>query len=720
MKKDTENGKTQKKIMKKLQFRNSMTLVLSFFIIFVSIVQSFIFLDIYHRSLKARIYSRTSAGASDTAMGIVKFLDEANRSMSTLSQQLSVVGFEKENVEVLTQIVRKAIGSYEFIPNASIFTLKDFNEDGFYSTVIDVQFGNDQIRKSLTIPGMEALLATSQQVITEIYVDTLTGENVFSILTPVFSRYGQITGVLIGDIDADIFFSGIGKNTYLIAPSAWPVITKTDGTLIMTSRNEATGVTYKEGTSFSDYAPTLTDEEIQQLLNGSSRVILNNKARTFFISKQIQNSEWILIIWGDINDFYGSLAHLSAITLAMIIIAILATLTIIYIYIKEPFRTLSTQIKRLNDGDLSNFKAKNYSMREMNIVASEIEQLVAHFKDALADSVIALNAMQISKTQVKEQVDNASKTMGIISNDINLYRTDIISQKDLREHTVELIQKKLHQLTFIEGTNEEQIKALTSSSVAVEELSANIHSINNSISVMAHNARELQEAGATGKEQLLETDALIRQILEKSESLNATNLVIEDIAERTNLLAMNAAIEAAHAGDMGRGFAVVAGEIRSLAMNSGAQLTISGQNLHAVNELVSDIFEASRGMENSFAEIQDGIDRLNQKTSQVAEAMHEQSNGTKCVVSSLDVLRHTSEQIKQEMVSIISVTNKILGNMDNLAKVEEELLSSIDTVQSLEGKNSALIRKIQTLVQEANDTLDIMHNNVASFRLKSK
>jgi methyl-accepting chemotaxis protein len=717
--KKAENQKLHQKIKDQVKnpFQNSATLTLTLFIFLLSLGQSIIFLNIYKKILDSRVQVQTTSGLTDSVAGVNNFLNSAKISLMGLARQLSIIGFEEDNYDLLSQVSLATLRNNPKITYLTFFTLRDFSDGGFYFTDETSESSAYHIQRSLTIPGIDKVVNTSSQVISDIYINSISGNSMFAIMTPVYSEYGQIDGILLADLDANNFLTTVGSNSSQIVPSAVAFFSDKSGSLTLHSANTSGSTIFRPGEAFTAYLPPMSDELHLQILQGSGSLILDKAHGIFYTSKVIPNTDWLFVVHGNVDEFYTSFMRLVWWGLFIMVLALISSVAAIYYYIKEPFKGLLEKVVRLESGDLIQFKHQATTMLEINVVSSELGDLVSHLKESLSDAVVALKTIHEGKEGSKQRIDHTAETIANIQSCISGFKLDVSAESELRLKIKDLIDSKLDQLKFIDTNNEEQLKALTHSSIAIEELSANIHSINSSIGVMATNARELQEAGSTGKSQLAETDALIRQILEKSESLNSTNLVIEDIAERTNLLAMNAAIEAAHAGDMGRGFAVVAGEIRALAMNSGTQLTISAQNLDAVNGLVSDIFESSRSMENSFADIQEGITRLNDKTTQVEQSMREQSSGTGSIVETLDMLRSNSEQIKQEMTSIINVTHKILANIEGLGEIEEKLTTSVDSVESLEKKNSDIIRKVQRIISESHAVIDDMSTEIFTFRV---
>ncbi|MCL2410931.1 MAG: methyl-accepting chemotaxis protein [Treponema sp.] len=206
---------------------------------------------------------------------------------------------------------------------------------------------------------------------------------------------------------------------------------------------------------------------------------------------------------------------------------------------------------------------------------------------------------------------------------------------------------------------EAQSSAITESAGAIEEMVANIRSVNNTLSKNAQNVKALEESSAVGHAGLKEVDTNIKEIANESESLLEINSVMQNIASQTNLLSMNAAIEAAHAGESGRGFAVVADEIRQLAENSSKQSKIISTVLKKIKGSIDKITRSTDNVINKFEAIDSGVKIVAEQETDILGAMSEQSVGSTQIMQAMAQVNEITGQVKADVRQMIEAAAKI-------------------------------------------------------------
>jgi len=257
---------------------------------------------------------------------------------------------------------------------------------------------------------------------------------------------------------------------------------------------------------------------------------------------------------------------------------------------------------------------------------------------------------------------------------------------------------------------ESQTGAVAEAASALEQVTANIGSVTATLARNAANMETLKESAGDGRSSLQEVAEDIREIARESEGLLEINSVMENIASQTNLLSMNAAIEAAHAGDSGRGFAVVADEIRKLAESSGEQSKIIGDVLKKISESIGKITRSTDNVLNKFEAIDRGVKTVAEQEDLIRGAMEEQNEGgrqvlraagqvgdiTREVKGGAAQMREGSREVVRESRNLEKLTQEITGGMDEMAAGTEQVNKAVSNVNELSGRTR---ENISSLVQ---------------------
>jgi methyl-accepting chemotaxis protein len=214
-----------------------------------------------------------------------------------------------------------------------------------------------------------------------------------------------------------------------------------------------------------------------------------------------------------------------------------------------------------------------------------------------------------------------------------------------------------------------------------------------------------------GRTGLQEVSADIQEIARESEGLLEINAVMQTIASQTNLLSMNAAIEAAHAGEAGKGFAVVAGEILKLADSSSEPSKTIGAVLKKIKESIDKITESTGIVLTRFQAIDSDIRIVSEQEENIRSAMEEQGEGSKQILEAVGQLNDITQQVKggsmemlggskeviRESKNLEQVTQEISGGMNEMATGAEQINIAVHRINEISGKNK---KNIDLLVQE--------------------
>jgi len=209
----------------------------------------------------------------------------------------------------------------------------------------------------------------------------------------------------------------------------------------------------------------------------------------------------------------------------------------------------------------------------------------------------------------------------------------------------------------------------------------------------------------------------IHEIARDSEGLLAINRVIKDIASQTNLLSMNAAIEAAHAGDYGRGFAVVADEIRKLAESSSAQSKTISSVLKKIKGSIDKVGSTTDDTLTRFNVIDADIKTVTEQEGNIRNAMEEQNEGSKHILEAVSQLNEITRQVKDESEQMLQGSREVIKESRNLENVTHEIEGGINEIALGAEQINEAVNMVNDITVKNRENINFLVKEVSLFKV---
>lgn len=555
----------------------------------------------------------------------------------------------------------------------------------------------------------QAVEADGDIVITPVYIAT-DGTPVVALAKTVKDNSGALLGCVgvdinLADLTSFISDSRIGRTGYCM-------LVQNDGMILADPKHPQYNFKIMSETDIPAFA------EIEKTDQSSIVVTSNGEKWKAFIFP-LSELDWklvVLIKQSEILSVFSALLK-NMIFIGLLMFVIYFTLAAFVVRVlKKYLNRLGIVLGKVAQGDLTD-RIQVKWRNEIGQILTSLNTAIDHSHSMLSvlhDEVDKMKAVGSDLSSNMEETAAAIRQIG--GNVMNVKEKAITQSASVTETvaTVEQINGKLNRL--VQGI-ETQTENISESTAVITHMAENTVRISKTLEESNALIKTVYGQTKLGKDGARTANEVVTQIAERSEALLEASQVIQNIASQTNLLAMNAAIEAAHAGEAGKGFAVVADEIRKLAEESNTQGKQIGVVIKESTEIIGRLTEAGAQAEKTFIDVYESVSKISEKEDSIVQVMYEQETNGKQVLEAIKKINDVTAEVSSGSAEMLEGGNQIAVETRKLADITRETTDSMNEIASGAEQITNAVEEVNEITQKNKVSIENLANEVGKFKL---
>jgi methyl-accepting chemotaxis protein len=379
---------------------------------------------------------------------------------------------------------------------------------------------------------------------------------------------------------------------------------------------------------------------------------------------------------------------------------------------------INTLLKEISqgEGDLTR-RIKITRQDEIGELASYFNLTMDKIKNLVGTIKTRASSLEQTGDELVSNMTQTAASINQISQNINGIKGQVFNQSTSVTQTGSTMERVSANISKLNTIVEEQTESVSQSSAAVEQMLANIQSVTQTLIKNSQNVQGLTAASEVGRVGLVEVSRDLTDIDVVSEGLLEITSVMQSLASQTNLLAMNAAIEAAHAGNVGKGFAVVADEIRKLAENSSSQSKIISSVLKKLKDSIDKITRSTNTVLEKFTAIDNMVKTVSDQEIVIRNAMEEQGMGSRQILEEISKLKEITSRVKQGSGEMLEGSHEVITESRSLEKVTQQITGGVNEMALGAEQIIIAVNQVHEITAENKDHIRALSDEVARFKI---